>query len=412
MIYKQTLVISERIRKMSEKREHLNTQKLYPTVNNDDLLEFRVPGNAKGQMDLANTTLHFTVTVPELSGGKRTFPQNLLGPKQFSSLEIRLNGEAVTRRSCANEYFLTSYFQNLVNYSLDYSMSALQSMGIFDFDQGSLASYKLFPPAYLTTVKNSRIYITDTRSYEIIMPIDSTIFYTNDLLPSNTTIDLSFERLSAKSSCIQLEDGSVTDSVLALSDVYLQIPFKKDPDMFHLERNAIQRPLKLTYDDYVIKRFNVPSGSNNVMMSNLISGNLPTKLFWGLQSIESYSGSFQESSTRFNNNGLTKANLYINGKECSDFPITMSASQASQPLVKFLENANQQLNGYLSRTMSIREFSVSNFLLSTTLDPDTSGSLSFEFEFAGKPTKELVLIVCGIYERVMRIDHNRNFQIT
>ena len=44
---------------MSEKREHLNTQKVYPTVNNEDLLEFRVPANSKGQLDLSNVTLHF-----------------------------------------------------------------------------------------------------------------------------------------------------------------------------------------------------------------------------------------------------------------------------------------------------------------------------------------------------------------
>lgn len=397
---------------MAEKREQLGTQKVYPTVNNDDLLEFRIPANSKGQLDLANVTLHFLVTVPEASGGKRTYPQNLLGPKQFSSLEIRVNGEAVTRRSCANEYFLASYFQNLVNYSLDYSMSALAAMGIFDFDQGSLASYKTFPPTYINNLKSGRVFIMDSRTYEMIMPIDSTIFYTNDLLPSNTTLDLSFERLSAKSSCIKIEDGTVADSVLPLTDVYLQIPFKKDPEMFHLERNAIQRPLKVNYDDYVIKRFNVPSGSNNIMMSNLISGALPTKLFWGLQTLDSFSGSFDISSTRFNNNGLTKANLYLNGKECSDFPVTMSASQASQPFVKFLENANMQLNGYLSRTMSIREFSVSNFILSNTFDQDTTGSLSFEFEFSKAPSTELVLIVCGIYERSLKIDHNRNFQIT
>ncbi len=397
---------------MAEKREQLGTQKVYPTVNNDDLLEFRIPANSKGQLDLANVTLHFLVTVPEASGGKRTYPQNLLGPKQFSSLEIRVNGEAVTRRSCANEYFLASYFQNLVNYSLDYSMSALAAMGIFDFDQGSLASYKTFPPTYINNLKSGRVFIMDSRTYEMIMPIDSTIFYTNDLLPSNTTLDLSFERLSAKSSCIKIEDGTVADSVLPLTDVYLQIPFKKDPEMFHLERNAIQRPLKVNYDDYVIKRFNVPSGSNNIMMSNLISGALPTKLFWGLQTLDSFSGSFDISSTLFNNNGLTKANLYLNGKECSDFPVTMSESQASQPFVKFLENANMQLNGYLSRTMSIREFSVSNFILSNTFDQDTTGSLSFEFEFSKAPSKELVLIVCGIYERSLKIDHNRNFQIT
>ena len=397
---------------MSEKREHLNTQKVYPSVNNDDLLEFRIPGNSKGQMDLSNVTLHFIVTVPELSGGKRTYPQNLLGPKQFSSLEVRMNGEAVTRRSCANEYFLTSYFQNLVNYSLDYSMSALEAMGIFDFDQLSLSQLKTYPESYLSSLKSARVFITESRTYEIIMPIDSTIFYTNDLLPSGTTIDLSFERLSAKSSCVKFEDGNATDSVLPLTDAYLQIPFKKDPDMFHQERNAIQRPIKLTYDDYVIKRFNVPTGSTSVMMSNLISGNLPTKLFWGIQTLDSYTGSFGESSTRFNNNKLTKANLYLNGKECSDFPVSMSVSQASQPFVKFLENANQQLNGYLSRTMSIREFSNSNFILSATLDPDSSGSLSFEFEFSAAPAQELVLIVCGISEKTIRIDHNRNFQIT
>ena len=396
---------------MAEKREHLNTQKFYPNVNNEDLLEFRIQADAKGQVDLSNVTLHFSVTVPDLSGGKRTYLQNYLGPKQFSSVEVRLNGKAVTRRSCANEYFLTSYFQNIINYSLDYSTSALQSMGIFDFNQGSLAAFKNFPESYITALKNSRIFISESKTYEIIMPIDSSIFYTNDLLPSNTSIDLSFERLSSKLSCIQLEDGTVVDSVLPLNDVYLQIPFCKDPNMFHLERNAIQKPLKITFDDYVIKRFNVPSGSNNVMMSNLISGNLPTKLFWGIQTLDSYSGSFAESSTRFNQNGLIKANLYINGKEYSDYPVNMSATQASQPFVKFLENANQQLNGYLSRTMSIREFSISNFIMSATFDPDTSGSISFEFEFENKPAKELVLIVCGIHEKVMRIDHNRNFQV-
>ena len=45
--------------KMEQKREHLYTQKLFPTINNDDLLEFRVPPNQKGQLDLSNVLLHF-----------------------------------------------------------------------------------------------------------------------------------------------------------------------------------------------------------------------------------------------------------------------------------------------------------------------------------------------------------------
>lgn len=63
--------------------------------------------------------------------------------------------------------------------------------------------------------------------------------------------------------------------VLELSDVYLLLPFKKDEELFRLERNAIQRPLKVMFDDYVIKRFNIPRGASSVMMSDLIAGPLP-----------------------------------------------------------------------------------------------------------------------------------------
>ena len=63
--------------------------------------------------------------------------------------------------------------------------------------------------------------------------------------------------------------------VTELTDVYLLLPFKKDENMFRLERNAIQRPLKLAFDDYVIKRFNIPKGTTSVMMSDLIAGPLP-----------------------------------------------------------------------------------------------------------------------------------------
>ena len=64
---------------MSEAREHLYTQKLYPTVNNDDLLEFRVPANSRGQLDLGNVKLHFKahLDIP-LNVGDKIVPQNFL----------------------------------------------------------------------------------------------------------------------------------------------------------------------------------------------------------------------------------------------------------------------------------------------------------------------------------------------
>ena len=108
---------------------------------------------------------------------------------------------------------------------------------------------------------------------------------------------------------------------------------------------------------------------------------------------------------------MIKANLYINGKGADDFPITMSAKYACLPFVKFLENSNQQLNGFLSQTINMVEFHNWNLLLSTTIEPE-NGSLSFEFEFESELDKDLVLITCGISEKTMRLDNHRNFQIT
>ena len=71
---------------MDSEREHLYTQKVYPNVNNDDHLEFRIPPNPKGHLDLGNVMLHFIVDFPAPANQDyKIIPQNFLGPKQFGS---------------------------------------------------------------------------------------------------------------------------------------------------------------------------------------------------------------------------------------------------------------------------------------------------------------------------------------
>ena len=398
---------------MEQKREHLYTQKLFPTINNDDLLEFRIPPNQKGQLDLSNILLHFVVKLPTPADKTvKLLPQNFFGPKQFSSVEVRVNGEAVTRRSCANEYFLSSYFNYLINYSIDYQNSAMRSVGIFDYSQEQTGRIALWPAETQAAFQRSRTTLgADDTDFEVITPIDSTIFYTNDLLPSNTSLDLSFERLKLSSSTILTKSTDLHDEVLPLKDCYLLLPYKRDEHMFQLERNAIQKPLKIKFDDFVIKRFNVPKGTDSVMMSDIISGPLPYRMFWGIQEMASYAGTCEESSCRFNRNNVSKANIYIDGKEADDFPLSLSHSMVGLPFIKFLQSTNQLQNGYLSRTLSMLEYRDSNCIFSTSLDSEGAGSLSFEFGFDNVVSRDLVLIVCCLYDRTMRIDQRRNFQI-
>ena len=129
-------------------------------------------------MHLENTVLHFKLELPQIKNGLDVLPQNFLGPKQFSSLEIRINGDPISRRSCSNEYFLAAYFQNLASFNAGYRSTACQTMGIFD-------NFNFSTP-YLQKLKQANIYTKYTSdrqdmlnkyiNYEIMMPIDSSYF--------------------------------------------------------------------------------------------------------------------------------------------------------------------------------------------------------------------------------------------
>ena len=80
--------------------------------------------------------------------------------------------------------------------------------------------------------------------------------------------------------------------------------------------------------------------------------------------------------------------------------------------MKWVENTSKYLNPFSSTLITPREFSLYHFIYSAQLDPDASGSMTFEFEFKSALNKDLVLIVCAAHERTMQLDQFRNFKLT
>ncbi len=402
-------------------RETIEIVKIYPRINNNDLLEFSIPESHKGHLDLSNVLLNFKVTLPIPSGTSSpasdvVLPQNFLGPKQFSSVEVRINGQTISRKSCQNEYFLNSYFQHKVNYGSSYSRSGCRTVGIYDQYNFTTSEISRLSAPAKTKVEDGRTNLRrNLRKFEIVMPIDSSIFYTNDVLPTRTALDLSFERLGTKYSAV-LTDGTnaakmPNDYISELEDCFLEVPYVRDSQISQNERGIMNKPLKIHYDDYVIKRNNIQTGTNSISLPNIINGRLPSLILWGIQSMDSYNGSYQSSSTRFNRYGMNKANILLNGMSVSGFPLTMSSNFVSRPFVKFLQNTNKQMNANLGSTMILSEFHAFNFLLSAKFNSEDTGTISFQFDFDEDIEEDLVLITCCIYEKTMKIDQYRNFEI-
>ena len=384
-------------------------QKLYPTVNNEDLLEFRIPSNVKANMRLSDVLLRFIIKFPKsATTGVELVPENFLGHKQFSSVEVRLNGEAVSRRNCSNEYYMSAYFQYQANYSSDYITTSCSTVGLFDTGEFETDEYKSRP----SLLTKGRRGLNDDHVYDIVMPIDSTIFTSNQNLPTNTPIEISFERAQSRSSSTVAMDKDTSNipGIFTLDDTFLLVPYVIDEEMQQSEQMAVSKPIKLKYDDYSINRFNIPKDSPNVRLANLLAGPLPQKIFYGITELESFSGSFKKSSTIFKPHGVKKMTLYVDGNVLSGFPLHVEDNAIALPYVRFQQNTNRFMNCYSSRTLQQEDFKKYHFLYSASLDPESSGSLTFEFDFNTTPDKDLVLIVCGVYERTLEIDSFRNFK--
>ena len=395
-------------------------QKLYPTINNEDLLEFRIPPNVKANMCLSDVLLRFVIQLPEITTNNIWMvAENLIGHKQFSSVEIRINGDAVTRRNCSNEYFLGAYFQYLTNYSIDYATTSCNAVGLFDSSEiGTDGIIDIAKNTGLATdtinaMLQERLGVNGDGKLEIVMPIDASIFTSNQNLMSNTPIEISFERTTSKQSTLVTAktDTSGCPSVLTLEDAYIIVPYTIDTELQQAEKMAVSHPIKLKYDDYAINRFNIPKDSPNVRLANLMSGPLPHKIFYGIMELDSYTGSFEKSSTRFQVHGVKKMTLYVDGNVLSGYPMTIEENAITLPFVRFQENTNRYMNCYSSRTLTQRSFRDYHFLYSAKLDPETSGSLTFEFDFSSAPDKDLVLVTCCVYDRTIEMDSFRNFKI-
>ena len=304
--------------------------------------------------------------------------------------------------------------QYLVNFAIDYATTSCRPVGLFDdagYDTSDLSDPS-HGAAKVKALKNNRSGINGDYVYEIVMPIDSSIFTSNDKLPTKTPLEVSFERCKARvSTIISGTTGDTLPSLLDLEDPYLLVPYVTDLEMEEKERNAATNAIKINYDDYAINRFNISKDSPTVRIPNALTGPLPKKIFFGLMPLESFTGDFEHPSTIFKRNLVKKATLYVDGNVLSGYPITVSDNLASIPYTRFQQNINRYMNCYSSRSVTMKDFRDSMFLYSAELDSSTSGSLTFEFDFDNAPTKDMVLVTCSVHERTIEIDSFRNFQV-
>ena len=299
----------------------------------------------------------------------------------------------------------------IINYNVDYYTSGCNAFGVFD-SANITTDIITTNASTFSKVLAARDGLGNDYTYEVVIPIDGSIFSSNMALPNNTPMDISFERAPSKLSLLKTEEFSISstfDTVLSLEDAYLIVPYTIYPETNGMDQ--INRDAQITFDDYVISRFNVPVDSPNVRMPNLLSGGLPSKLFFRLMSLNSYTGNYDSSTTLFQRHKLKKVTVYVDGNVLTGFPISMSENMIAIPYTRFLENTNRYTNPFAGRMITQGEFKAYHFIHSITFDQSLSGAVTFEFEFEETPAEPLVLITCSVHGRTLELDQFRNFRL-
>ena len=92
-----------------------------------------VLGRDKRYLKLSETCFEFRIELPE-----NYVPDNDVCSKLFENLEISVNHETITHKSCDLDYSVTSYVLNKVTYDDSYVASTMDINGLFDMGLVSL----------------------------------------------------------------------------------------------------------------------------------------------------------------------------------------------------------------------------------------------------------------------------------
>ena len=91
---------------------------------------------------------------------------------------------------------------------------------------------------------------------------------------------------------------------------------------------------------------NLPAGQNQIRLDNIRGGKTPLFCFFGLIPQANLNSSSTESSTSFEQHGVTEISLTLNGTPVNGHPIENTSNSIIFPYFKFLDGKSLEvLNG-------------------------------------------------------------------
>lgn len=388
------------------------------SLDNPNVIEFVSLGYGDTYRDLSSIYLKLRVQILGAADAAITDESVGVANNVLHSLiqkaAVYMNGKPISQTDSNYQY--RAYIEVLLNYGNDASTTHLETIG-WKIDSGDLEPDKVNNG--LTARKKM---FGKSAIIELIGKVHCDMFNQNKLLLNNVDLRIVFTMEKPEFYIIEKAEGKshikILDATLFMNHVTISPEILLAHQQLLSKTNAVY-----PYKRIEVKSFTVSSGTTNLQIDNVVIGQLPNFLVFGMIDNESYTGTRTLNPYHFKHNNITQFNLVVNGVQVPSHPFQFDYTSKQPPISS---------RGYLSlfKGTGIHFFDKGHqitkqlydngfFLIAFDLTSDNSygsecssllnqGNIRISGRFSEALPKTISCIVYAEFNANLQIDYNRN----
>ena len=378
----------------------------------DGYIEFRVPGSPGHLIDLSNLALEIQGHIDNADGTKTkaTDHASLIDAAfhtMFKSISIYLNNAQV--ETCSMQGF-RSYLKLLMNLPEHSKSTLLKTMG---YTSSKSIPNKIVEASFTGT---NALTTVDEKGFNFMSPIMCDIADCDAYLLDSIEIRIRLELASNK--FILNTDKSDANQKLVIDHANLSVTKLKCMDSALTALNEEMRtvPVKYLFNKTLMMTQAIAVGQTHVAIENPWHGTLPNSLAFAIVPMKSFHGEAASNSLYFGNHDLRKISLTVNNETLYSVSTMFSQELYASLYFHTINSLGQGRSHQLTHELfkDGRTIAVFNLLpekLKDSIALDKEGNLRLVLELGTAPTENLVLILLGDSQGVLRVDGNRDVAV-
>ena len=382
-------------------------------------IEFEMSGTGEDYLDLNHAYLHVKAKVTRNDGSNLpaddpVAPVNYFLHSLFSQVDIYLNGTQIT--SSTNTYPYRAVMEALLSYGEDAKKTQLASALFAKDEAGKMDSRAVDANAnkgFLTRRRKAR----ESRTIEMMGRIHTDIFFQERYMLNEVGVKVRLTR--SKDTFCLIGDDQRTVKILSAKMFVRKARLSPSVMLGHakaLEESNAKYPIKRV----VCKSFTIPAGVRDVNQEKLCSGQLPTRLVFGLVDNEAFNGSIERNPFNFAHFNVSEVGVYVDGQQgqlIKPMKIDFESDQYIESYMNLFAGMNK-INRDEGNCIEPEDFAGGYALYAYDLTPDLcegdhfnlmkQGSIRLALRFSTALARAVTVVAYTEFENVIEIDRSRN----